>query len=151
MLENSNPEAPAPELDASVDPYRRFAEWFAEAEKSERLAELFAVAEELTRAHLGQFVGTTQEVLILGPSKSPSDTGQGTTFQGRTKRNEIVHVQIPMGIDATGAILEASITQAFKHSLRGEVAQAGLAALPERAVAAHKRGRRKLPVLTEAR
>ncbi len=35
MLENSSPDAPAPELDASVDPYRRFAEWFAEAEKSE--------------------------------------------------------------------------------------------------------------------
>jgi predicted phage terminase large subunit-like protein len=35
MLENSSPDAPAPELDARVDPYARFAEWFAEAEKSE--------------------------------------------------------------------------------------------------------------------
>ena len=123
----------------------------SEAEKSERLAELFAVSEELTRAHLRQFVGTTQEVLVLGPSKSPSDTGKGTTFQGRTRRNEIVHVQIPTGIDATGAILQASITDAFKHSLRGEVDPAALSALPERAAPAHKRGRRKLPVLTEAR
>jgi tRNA-2-methylthio-N6-dimethylallyladenosine synthase len=132
-------------------PALKLADDVSEAEKSERLAELFSVAEELTRAHLAQFVGTTQEVLILGPSKSPSDSGQGTTFQGRTRRNEIVHVQVPAGIDATGAFLDASITQAFKHSLRGEVDAQALAALPARPVPEGKRGRRKLPVLTEAR
>jgi tRNA-2-methylthio-N6-dimethylallyladenosine synthase len=77
--------------------------------KSERLARLFAVAEEQGRAHLETLVGTTQDVLFEGASKS------GGAQQGRTARNEIVHVTSDQ--DLAGALLRVRIESANKHSL----------------------------------
>ncbi|MCA9589526.1 MAG: tRNA (N6-isopentenyl adenosine(37)-C2)-methylthiotransferase MiaB [Myxococcales bacterium] len=113
-----------------------------EAEKSERLARLFEVSEAITQAHLGRLVGTTQRVLVEGASKDAARA------QGRTARNEIVHVLVPPGHDATGALLDVEITQAFKHSLAGEPAPGQLAAMPARAQqpAPARRTRRSLPL-----
>ncbi len=84
-----------------------------EETKSERLARLFEVAESQTRAHLATLVGTTQRVLVEGPSKAAE------LVEGRTERNEIVHVEVAgASLDAlTGEILEVEILRANKHSL----------------------------------
>jgi tRNA-2-methylthio-N6-dimethylallyladenosine synthase len=102
----------------------------SEADKSDRLSRLFAVAEEQGRAHLARLVGTTQTVLVEGPSKAASGTPR---LSGRTQRNEIVHVEALPGRTMTGALVEVEITRAFKHSLEGrltEDARAGLAFEP---------------------
>ena len=62
-----------------------------EAMKSERLALLFELSESNTRAHLATMVGTRQRVLVEGASKN------GDRVQGRTERNEIVHVDTHPG------------------------------------------------------
>ncbi len=61
--------------------------------KSERLARLFAAAEEIGGAHLASLVGTRQQVLFEGASKSEHRDDGARLFQGRTERNEIVHVE----------------------------------------------------------
>jgi tRNA A37 methylthiotransferase MiaB len=49
--------------------------------KSERLARLLARIDAQQGAHLGSLVGTVQEVLVTGPSKS------GGHMEGRTARS----------------------------------------------------------------
>jgi tRNA-2-methylthio-N6-dimethylallyladenosine synthase len=117
-----------------------------EAKKSERLARLFEVAEGLTQAHLSSLVGTEQRVLVEGASKS------GDRVQGRTERNEIVHLEAPPGVEMIGAIVLVEIARANKHSLEGSVTPAALAALPRRQAEAPvvdpaRAPRRTLPVL----
>jgi tRNA-2-methylthio-N6-dimethylallyladenosine synthase len=118
-----------------------------EAIKSERLARLFEVAEGLTQAHLSSLVGTTQRVLVEGASKS------GDRVEGRTERNEIVHVEVPPGVEMTGTIVEVGISRANKHSLEGSVTERALAELPPRAESAPgpRTTRRALQVLAEER
>ena len=115
-----------------------------EEEKSSRLARLFELAETQTRAHLATLVGTTQAVLVEGPSKT-----QGLV-EGRSRKNEIVHVEAPPGVtlaQLAGAVLPVEIARANKHSLFGRPTEAGLAALPPpRAHAAAPR-RRALPLV----
>jgi tRNA-2-methylthio-N6-dimethylallyladenosine synthase len=122
-----------------------------EEEKSARLARLFEVCEAQTRSHLQSLLGSTPEVLIEGPSKAATST----TWEGRTVRNEIVHVD---GRDApgrtlTGELVTVEITSVFKHSLAGKPTEAALAALPEatsvtRAPSPHgRRARRALPLV----
>jgi tRNA-2-methylthio-N6-dimethylallyladenosine synthase len=120
-----------------------------EETKSERLARLFELAEGLTRAHLATLVGTRQRVLIEGASKS------GERVEGRTERNEIVHVDAPAGVDLTGRIVEIEIARANKHSLEGAVTPGALAAIPPRTPGAPapyppKLARRSLPVVSPA-
>ena len=114
-----------------------------EEEKSTRLARLFELAESQTRAHLATLVGTRQEVLVEGPGKTAG------LFQGRTHRNEIVHLAGVEGRALVGELVEVAIKQAYKHSLAGELTESAAAALPlqndTRAVA---RGRRRaLPLV----
>ena len=117
-----------------------------EETKGERLARLFEVAEAQTRAHLATLVGTRQRVLVEGASKN------GGRVEGRTERNEIVHVEAPRDMELTGAIVEVEIARANKHSLEGTVTEAALAALPRRTPGAppaypDRAVRRALPVL----
>jgi tRNA-2-methylthio-N6-dimethylallyladenosine synthase len=107
--------------------------------KSERLSRLFETADAIAAAHLGALVGTTQRVLVEGPSKnSPGDSSLGSV-QGRTERNEIVHVDAPGAAALVGEIVEVRIVRANKHSLVG----APTAAIPVKPL-----GRRHtLPVL----
>jgi len=98
-----------------------------EDEKSDRLARLFELSEELGRAHLASLVGSRQEVLLEGPSKASSGAPQ---LSGRTARSEIVHVEAPPGRVATGAIVTVDITRAFKHSLEGKLTDEARERLP---------------------
>ena len=115
-----------------------------EAEKSERLARLFELAETQGRVHLESLVGTRQDVLIEGPSKSSAGKPH---LSGRTSRNEIVHVEAPDGRYATGALSCVEIVRAFKHSLEGRLTEAARDALPTAAPLLEVAGRRGLPIL----
>ena len=97
-----------------------------EAEKSARLAELFAVSEGLTRAHLETLAGTEQRVLVEGPGKTPGK------LTGRTAQNEIVHFPDVPDADLTGQLVHVKITEAFKHSLLAELLPGELESLPRR-------------------
>lgn len=116
-----------------------------EEEKSERLTGLFEVAEELTRAHLATLVGTRQEVLVEGPSKDDGEPRAGVVHQGRTRRNEIVHVELPRDAVGAGALVTVTVTRAFKHSLAAEIEPDHAAALPRRSASAARR--RSLPLV----
>jgi tRNA-2-methylthio-N6-dimethylallyladenosine synthase len=99
------PYTPALKLDDDV----------SEQTKSDRLTALFQLSEELLHKHLASLVGTTQQVLVEGQSKSGS--GRVT---GRTERNEIVHLADDAAQSLVGEIVEVRIVRAFKHSLEGE-------------------------------
>src|SRR5262249_27447160 len=111
------------------------------------LARLFETAEALTRAHLATLVGTRQRVLVEGESKA----GAGKR-EGRTERNEIVHVEAPADREIVGQIVEVEVVRANKHSLEGTLTDAALASLPVRSTPSAPApdaapGRRALPVL----
>lgn len=127
-------------------PSTRLPDDVTEAEKSDRLARLFALGDEQGRAHLGRLVGSRQEVLVHGASK-----GKNGTFEGRTAQNEIVHIEVPDGLSVVGALVEITVTAAYKHSLAGAPTAAALAALALRAprLAPEKR-RRLLPLAPSA-
>jgi tRNA-2-methylthio-N6-dimethylallyladenosine synthase len=120
-------------------PALRLGDDVTEAEKSDRLARLLALAEELGHANLQSRVGTDQRVLVEGPSKATSKQGEAS-LQGRTRRNEIVH--ITTDADLVGHEVSVRIIRANRHSLVGELANA--AAWPKREA---KRERARLEVL----
>src|SRR5262249_42047972 len=93
-------------------PAQRLPDDVPEEEKSARLARLFELSEELGRAHLTTLVGTRQRVLVEGTSKS----GGAVMVQGRTDRNEIVHLEAPPGRAIVGALVEVDVVRANKHS-----------------------------------
>jgi len=129
-------------------PALRLVDDVSEDEKSGRLTELFALAEELGRAHLGSLVGTHQKVLIEGPSK-PGAGAAGDTARvtGRTERNEIVHVEAIPDRVMIGAVVEVEVTRAFKHSLEGRVTDSARAALaPSSGLPRIAASRRSLPL-----
>ena len=92
-----------------------------EVVKSERLARLLAQVEAQGRAHLDALVGTRQTVLVEGQSKS------GGTFEGRSDKNEIVHVEAPEGSPLIGEIVQVDVQRANKHSLAAALAPGELA------------------------
>jgi len=104
-------------------PARKLADDVSEAEKSERLARLFEVSEELLGAHLQGLTGSRQRVLVEGAGKE----GTGA-WMGRTERNEIAHVVGAEGLDLRGSIVEVVITRANKHSLQAELSEEARAA-----------------------
>jgi tRNA-2-methylthio-N6-dimethylallyladenosine synthase len=124
-------------------PAQRLGDDVAEEVKSERLARLFELAESLTRAHLAALVGTRQQVLVEGPSKTPG------TVEGRTLRNEIVHVASNDDTEGTmiGQVVEVDIVRANKHSLAARATEDALARLPEATRPPTERRKRALPVL----
>jgi tRNA-2-methylthio-N6-dimethylallyladenosine synthase len=103
-------------------PALRLGDDVAEDVKSERLARLFEVSEAFLSAHLASLVGTNQSVLVESASKSEKgDTSLGRV-QGRTDRNEIVHVDVQNAANAAvviGQIVDVEITRANRHSLAG--------------------------------
>jgi tRNA-2-methylthio-N6-dimethylallyladenosine synthase len=115
-------------------PALRMGDDIPESVKSERLARLFETAEALAAAHLAKLVGTQQKVLIEGPSKTDQGCRSGgRTVQGRTERNEIVHVQAdPAALLAlVGRIVDVDVLRANKHSLGGVPSDARLRELRE--------------------
>ncbi len=99
---SERPDTPALKLDNDVP----------EAEKGQRLAELFALSERLRQAHLASLVGGVEQVLVEGPAK-------GGGFTGKSEKNEIVHFGARG--DPTGEIVDVRIRRAFKNSLEGEL------------------------------
>lgn len=132
---SERPYTPALKLTDDVSP----------EEKSRRLSRLFAVVDAQKSAHLDSLVGTEQEVLVDGHSKTGG-------LCGRSERNEIVHITPPQlglsadfsahGVPASsdgvahshdahdahdvhgvrpGAVVRVRVTRAFKNSLQAEV------------------------------
>jgi tRNA-2-methylthio-N6-dimethylallyladenosine synthase len=100
-------------------PAARLRDDVPEAVKSERLARLLETADDLTEAHLSSLVGTRQCVLVEGPSKSEKHTQPMARVQGRTERNEIVHIQASDPERLVGQLIDVEIVRANKHSLSG--------------------------------
>jgi tRNA-2-methylthio-N6-dimethylallyladenosine synthase len=129
-------------------PALKLGDTVPEEEKSERLARLFEAAEDLTRAHLGTLVGTKQAVLVEGPSRGARAAAGAPAplFEGRTERNEIVHVEAVPGRGLTGEIVEVEVRRANKHSLFGVATDAAVEALPAAARTSPARRKRGLPL-----
>lgn len=95
-------------------PALRLGDDVPEEVKSERLARLFALGDELAAQHLSSLVGREVEVLIDGPSKDPG------RFAGRSERHELVHVA---GACGPGDLVRARVTKANKRSLFAELTE----------------------------
>jgi tRNA-2-methylthio-N6-dimethylallyladenosine synthase len=116
-------------------PALRFADDVSEDEKSQRLEELFALADGQRRAHLQSRVGQVEDVLVEG-------RGRGDEYSGRSERNEIVHVESG-DRDPSGRLVKVRIERAYKNSLFGTLVDTST--LPPRARAT---GALKLPLLS---
>jgi tRNA-2-methylthio-N6-dimethylallyladenosine synthase len=125
-------------------PARKLADDVTEAVKSERLARLFALSEDLLGQHLVGLVGTTQRVLVEGLDKE-----RGELWSGRTDRHEIVHIGGAAGLDLAGDVVDTEIARSNKHSLQGELTAASRASARPRVVQAAP-ARRSLPLVASA-
>jgi tRNA-2-methylthio-N6-dimethylallyladenosine synthase len=86
-----------------------------QAVKLARLQQLQALIETNVRRIGESRVGTVQRILVEGPSrKDPAE------LMGRTECNRVVNFRGPARL--VGQMVEATITSALPHSLRGEVA-----------------------------
>ena len=85
--------------------------------KLKRLQHLQAAVEQNVRAISASRVGTTQRILVEGPSrKNPAE------LMGRTECNRIVNFDAgPNGARLVGQMIDVAITEALPHSLRGAV------------------------------
>ena len=82
--------------------------------KLRRLQQLQATIEDNVRRISASRVGTVQKVLVEGPSRKDP-----TELSGRTECNRVVNFQAPARL--VGQMVDIAITQAYPHSLRGEV------------------------------
>jgi tRNA-2-methylthio-N6-dimethylallyladenosine synthase len=129
----------------SVRPYtpaQKLADDVSEVEKGRRLARIFEASEANLATYLPTLIGRVEEVLVEGRSK----TGEGLV-SGRTRRNEIVHVEGAGEVEAIGALVSVRITRANKHSVVGELTEESKRALPART---KEETRRVLPLLATA-
>ncbi|WP_343655092.1 tRNA (N6-isopentenyl adenosine(37)-C2)-methylthiotransferase MiaB [Cupriavidus sp.] len=79
-----------------------------------------AIEENVVRISQGM-VGTVQRILVEGPARKDP-----TELHGRTENNRVVNFALPGVPQAqrdrmVGQMVDVSITQAFPHSLRGEI------------------------------
>jgi tRNA-2-methylthio-N6-dimethylallyladenosine synthase len=100
-------------------PALRLGDDVAEETKAERLARLFALADAIGSAHLKSLVGTKQNVLVEGAGKAEKGDLSRDRVQGRTDRNEIVHIDVPGAAALVGTLVEVEIVRANRHSLVG--------------------------------
>ncbi len=86
--------------------------------KLKRLQTLQAVLEGNVQRFSQALVGTTQRILVEGPSRKDP-----TELMGRTECNRIVNFPGgPQPQRLIGQLIDANITLAYPHSLRGEIA-----------------------------
>ena len=98
-------------------PAAALADDLPQAAKLARLQRLQARIEEQARIISDARVGTVQRVLVEGPSRKDA-----SELMGRTECNRIVNFKgMPRLV---GQLIDLTITQAFPHSLRGDVASA---------------------------
>ncbi len=86
--------------------------------KLRRLQHLQATIEDNVRRISASRVGTVQKVLVEGPSRKDP-----TELSGRTECNRVVNFKAPPRL--AGQMVDITITEAYPHSLRGEVVTAG--------------------------
>ncbi|GAB4464897.1 MAG: tRNA (N6-isopentenyl adenosine(37)-C2)-methylthiotransferase MiaB [Burkholderiaceae bacterium] len=85
--------------------------------KLERLQRLQALLNEHAARIAAAMVGSTQRILVEGPSKKDP-----RELMGRTENNRIVNFAGgPRAAQLVGQMIDVRITQALPHSLRGEV------------------------------
>ncbi|MBW3603027.1 MAG: radical SAM protein, partial [Actinobacteria bacterium] len=89
---------------------------------ADRYERLTARTRALSHAANARQVGTVQQLLIEGPSRTDA-----AYASGRTRTNRLVHVPATAAT-APGAFVEAHLTEARPHYLFGEVTGAGPAA-----------------------
>jgi len=85
-----------------------------EKEKEQRLNEVQRLQKQITEEIYKSYVGKVVEVLVEGRSKKNPDW-----FTGRTTTNVIVNFSSDKK-DLTGKLVKVKITEAGKHSLKGE-------------------------------
>jgi tRNA-2-methylthio-N6-dimethylallyladenosine synthase len=91
-----------------------FEEQVGEEVKHKRLVILQGIQKEITFQKNLDVVGSVQEILVEGRSK------QGNRdVTGRTRSNKIVNFDGPL--DLVGKLVPVRITEAYPHSLRGEI------------------------------
>jgi len=83
--------------------------------KKARLAALQARISQNAQAISRAMVGTTQSVLVTGPSKK--DPGE---LSGRTENNRVVNFRSDQS-DLIGRFVECEIVEAYSNSLRGQI------------------------------
>ncbi len=84
--------------------------------KKERLARLQQLLQSQAQSYSRRLVGTTQRILVTGPSRK--DPGQ---LAGRTECNRVVNFKAEP--DRIGTFVDVMITEALPNSLRGELAR----------------------------
>jgi tRNA-2-methylthio-N6-dimethylallyladenosine synthase len=94
--------------------------------KLKRLQQLQAAIIDHARGISRGMVGTTQRILVEGPSRN--STSEAPELMGRTECNRIVNFAAgPNSERLVGQMLNARITAAYSNSLRADVATAGAA------------------------
>lgn len=87
-----------------------------ESVKNQRLERLFELLEAQQSAHNKSLVGTKTRVLL-----EKANLKDINSYSGRSHRHEIVHVEVPAGIDFNGRLVEVMIERANRHSLIGSL------------------------------
>ena len=88
--------------------------------KLARLQRLQALVNEQAAAIARAMVGTTQRILVEGPSRRNADE-----LMGRTENNRIVNFAVPAGAASlAGRMVDVVVTEAYPNSLRGRLADA---------------------------
>ncbi len=82
-------------------------------EKKERLNRLQSRLRHQAENHASNMVGTTQRVLVVGPSKRTPGA-----LQGRTENNRVVNF---VASNVEEPLIDVAITEALPNSLRGEL------------------------------
>ena len=85
--------------------------------KLQRLHQLQAAIEANAQRISASRVGTVQRILVEGPSRRPGKAGP--ELMGRTECNRIVNFDGRPRL--VGQMIDVRITEAYPHSLRGEV------------------------------
>ena len=97
------PRTAAAAMDGHLDP----------AVVNARYRRLADLTRRLSRASNARQVGTVQQLLIEGPSKTDP-----SRMSGRTRTNRLVHVPAAAGVEA-GSLVHARLTEAASHYLLG--------------------------------
>jgi tRNA-2-methylthio-N6-dimethylallyladenosine synthase len=92
----------------------RFPDQVPEKVKYDRLYRLQELQRKITEEKNREQEGKVHEVLIEGPSKTDPER-----WTGRTRTNRLAH--LPMTAGRPGEAVKVRITQALKHSLKGEI------------------------------
>jgi tRNA-2-methylthio-N6-dimethylallyladenosine synthase len=106
FIYSRRPGTPAADLEDTV----------TSEEKHARLAQLQAAINENARRINASMVGTTQSVLVEGPSKKNPDE-----LTGRTENMRFVNFPAPAGARLVGQFVDVEITEAMSNSLRGRM------------------------------